>query len=155
MLGKKYLFTPDGLARVQAELDHLRIVRRQEVAERIQRAREMGGSADNAEFEDAKNELALVEGRILTLENMTKQAVVSAPDRDNPRIEFGDRVTVRNQDGEEEVFTIVGSAETNPSEGRISYESPVGQALLDKEVGDEVQITVPAGVRKLIIAKIG
>lgn len=155
MLQKRYLFTPEGLARLQAELDHLRTVRRQAAAERIQLARETGGHADNAQYEDAKNEQALLEGRIRTLESMINQAIVSTPDRDNPRIEFGDRVTVRNQDGTEEVFTIVGSAEANPSEGRISYESPVGQALLGKKVGDEVEITVPAGVLKLIITKMG
>jgi len=153
MLRKKYLLTPEGLSRLQSELDHLQTVRRQEVAKRIQFARETGGTADDAQYEDAKNEQALVEGHIRTLERMINRAVVSTPDRDNPRIEFGDRVTVRNQDGTEEVFTIVGSTEANPSEGRISNESPVGQALLGKKVGDEVEITVPAGVLKLIVAK--
>ncbi len=153
MLQKKYLLTPEGLSRLQAELSHLQTVRRQEVAQRIQFARDTGGTADNAEYEHAKHEQALIEGRIRTLENMINRAVVSTPDRNNPRIEFGDRVTVRNQDGIEEVFTIVGSTEANPSEGRISNESPVGQALLGKKVGEEVEITVPAGVLKLIITK--
>ena len=155
MLQKKYLFTSEGFARLHAELDHLRTVRRQEVAERIQRAKETGDTAHNAEYEDAKNERALVEGRILTLANIIKHGVVSTPDRHNPRIEFGDRVTVRNPDGKEEVFTIVGSTEANPSEGCISYESPVGQALLGKRVGDEVEVAVPAGVLKLTITKMG
>jgi len=155
MPDKKYLFTPDGLAKLQAELDYLRTVRRQKVAEAIQHAKETGGTANNAEYDDAKDEQARVEGRIRTLEIMMNRAVVSLPDRDNPRIEFGDRVTVRNQSDTEEVFTIVGSAEANPSEGRISNESPVGRALLDKKVGDEVQINVPAGVIKLVVTKIG
>ena len=155
MLGKKYLFTTEGLAKLQAELDHLRTVRRQEVAEGIQNAKETGGTGNNAQYDDAKNEQVLVEGRIRTLESIMNWAVVSTPDRDCPRIEFGDRVTVRNQNSTEEVFTIVGSAEANPSEGRISNESPVGKALLDKKVGDEVQITVPGGVLKFIITKMG
>ena len=152
---KEYFFTPEGLARLEAELEHLRNARRQEVAEKLQRAKEMGGTANNAEYEDAKNEQAFVEGRILTVENMVKHAVVSTPDRANPRVEFGDRVTLRNQDGKPEVYIIVGSAEANPNEGRISNQSPVGQALLGKRVGDEVEIAVPAGVLKLIITEIG
>lgn len=140
---------------MQAELDHLRTVRRQELAERIQHAMETGGTAENAEYDDARNEQAFVEGRIRTLEGIVKWAIVSTPDRDNPRIEFGDRITVCNQDNTEEVFTIVGSAEANPSEGRISDKSPVGRALLDKKVGDKVQITIPAGVIKLTVTKIG
>jgi len=151
---KEFVFTPEGLVKLEAELDHLRKAHRPEVAEKIQRAKEMGGTVNNAEYDDAKNEQAFVEGRILTLENMIKHAVVSTPDRDNPRIEFGDRVTLRNQDGKEEVYHIVGSAEANPNEGRISNESPVGQALLGKKVGDEVEINVPAGVLKLIITEI-
>ncbi|HEX78454.1 MAG TPA: transcription elongation factor GreA [Dehalococcoidia bacterium] len=152
---KEYIFTPQGLAKLEAELDHLRKVRRQEVAEKIQRAKEMGGTANNAEYEDAKNEQAFVEGRILTLENMIKHAVVIERDNASPqRVELGSRVTLRNQDGKPEVYFIVGSAEANPNEGRISNESPVGQALLGKKVGDEVEITVPAGVLKLIITEI-
>ena len=155
MSQKDNYITPEGLAKLEAELEHLHKVRRQEVAEKMQRAKEMGGIANNAESEDAQNERAFVEGRILTLENMIKHAVVIHRETNSPHIvELGDRVTLRNQHGKLEVYYIVGSAEANPNEGRISNESPVGRALLGKGVGDEVELQVPAGVLKLTITKI-
>ena len=155
MSQKKYMFTPKGLAKLKAELEHLRKVRRQEVAEKMQRTREAGPITDDAEYEEAKNEQAFIEGRILTLENMIDYAVISTPDRHNPLVEFGDRITVLNQEGKKEVFTIVGSAEANAKQGNISLESPVGQALLGKRVGNEVEVIVPGGVIKLTIINIG
>lgn len=155
MSQKKYMFTPKGLAKLKAELEHLRKVRRQEVAEKMQLTREAGPITDSAEYEEAKNEQAFIEGRILTLENMIEYAVISTPDRHNPLVEFGDRITVLNQEGKKEVFTIVGSAEANAKQGNISIESPVGQALLGKRVGNEVEVIVSGGVLKLTITNIG
>jgi len=152
---KEFLITPEGLAKLEAELEFLRTVRRREVAERIQRAKEMGGTENNAEYDNAKDEQAFVEGRILTLENMVKQATIIPPDhQSSDRVGLGCTVTVRNQDGQVEHYTIVGSAEANPNDGKISNESPVGRALLGQRVGDEVQVVVPAGTLRLRILEI-
>ncbi len=148
---KKILITQGGLAKLQSELDYLLSVRRQEVAGKIKRAREMGGTENNAEYEDAKNDQAFVEGRILMLENIVKNAAVIASPALPGVVEMGDKVLIQNQDGKIEQFTIVGSAEANPVEGKISNESPVGKALLDKKIGDEVEVSTPAGLLKLMI----
>jgi transcription elongation factor GreA len=153
---EKFYLTTEGLEKLKAELEHLYTVRRQEVAERIQRAKELTDTVDNAEYDDAKNEQAFVEGRILTLERMIKNAeIISAEVSPSERVKLGSWVTVKTQDGEEEHYIIVGSAEANPSEGRISNESPVGKALLGKGIGEEVEVEVPAGVLKLIVKAIG
>jgi transcription elongation factor GreA len=153
---EKVYLTTEGLEKLKEELNYLYTVRRQEVAQRIQRAKELADTVDNAEYEDAKNEQAFIEGRILTLERMIKNAtVISASDTPTGRVRLGCKVTVSNGDGEIEQYIIVGSAEANPNEGKISNKSPVGQALLDKQVGDEVNVQVPAGLRKLKILAIG
>jgi transcription elongation factor GreA len=148
---KKILITQEGLAKLQSELEYLLSVRRQDVASKIKRAREMGGTDNNAEYEDAKNDQAFVEGRILMLENIVKNATVIESPVTPGVVELGDKVLIQNQDGKIEQFTIVGSAEANPVEGKISNESPVGQALLGKKIGDEVEVLTPAGVLKLLI----
>jgi len=152
---KEYFLTPEGQAKLEAELEQLLTVKRPEVAHKIQTAKEIGGTANNAEYEDAKNEQAFVEGRILTLEEMLKNArVIEAESAPSQRVKLGSQVAVRHPDGKQENYTIVGSAEVDPVEGRISNESPVGQALMGKEVGDEVELEVPAGVLKLVIVEI-
>jgi transcription elongation factor GreA len=151
MSQKKILITKEGLAKLQSELEHLLSVRRQEVANKIKRAREMGGTENNAEYEDAKNEQAFVEGRILTLENIVKNATVIESPASPGVVEVGDKVLIQNQDDKIEQFTIVGSAEANPTEGKISNESPVGKALLGKKIGDEVEVATPAGKIRLLI----
>jgi len=151
MSQKKILITQEGLAKLQSELEYLLSVRRQEIAGKIKRAREMGGTDNNAEYEDAKNDQAFVEGRILMLENIVKNATVIESPALPGVVEMGDKVLIQNQDGKIEQFTIVGSAEANPVEGKISNESPVGTALLGKKIGDEVEVTTPAGLLKLLI----
>ncbi len=156
MAEKAVPMTRDGLQRLEKELEHLRTVRRQEVAERIHQSKELASAQNNAEYEEAKNEQAFVEGRILTLENILQNAVVideEAAHHAN-RVQIGSRVNVRNQDGGETLYTIVGVAEARPTEGLISNESPVGRALLGKRVGDEVQIQVPKGVLRLTVTQI-
>ena len=155
-MGQKEIFlTEEGLQKLMQELEHLRTVRRQEVADQIQRAREMGGAVNNAEYEDAKNEQAFVEGRILDVEKMIQNAVMihheSSP---SSLVELGSKVTVQNQNGQEDYFVIVGSVEVNPGERKISNESPVGQALIGKKMGDTVEVAVPAGVQKFTIKRI-
>lgn len=153
MAREKVYLTEEGLANLKSELDHLYTVRRQEVAERIQRAKELTDTVDNAEYEDAKNEQAFVEGRIRTLEKMIKNAVVISHE-DSAEVRLGSVVMVRDPDGREERYIIVGSAEANPSEGKISNESPVGQVLLGKRPGEEVEVRTPGGVFKLKILTI-
>ena len=155
MAQKEVFITSEGLEKLKAELEYLRIVRRQEVAEQIQRAKELGSTVNNAEYDDAKNQQAFVEGRILTLERIIKNAIIIPAEVSPPdQVKVGSKITVRNQDGEEEHYTIVGSAEANPSEGKISNESPIGQALLGKRVGECIEVRVPAGVMKLIVTEI-
>lgn len=151
---KKIVITQEGLGKLQSELEELLSARRREVAGKIKRAREMGGTENNAEYDDAKNEQAFVEGRILTLENIVKNAVVIESPALPGVVELGNKVLIQNQDGKIDQFTIVGSAEANPVEGKISNESPVGQALLDRKVGDEVEVPTPAGLLKLTIIEV-
>ena len=150
MSEREIFLTLEGLAKLEEELEYLRTVRRPQVAEKIQRAKELRSAVNSPEYEDAKNEQGFVEGRIAALEKIIKNAVIIHP-KAAGLVEVGSRVTVRLQDGSEENYTIVGSAEVNPDEGRISNVSPVGKALLGKRVGDEVQVKVPAGVLKMKI----
>jgi transcription elongation factor GreA len=133
MASKQVPLTKEGLSKIQQELEHLQTVRRAEVAQRIHDAKELVGAQNAPEYEDARSEQAFVEGRILTLENIIQNAVIIEATHDHH---------------------IVGSAEADPKEGRISNESPVGTALLGKRVGDEVQVKAPAGVLRWTIESI-
>jgi transcription elongation factor GreA len=156
MTEKPVPLTKEGMAKLQEELDFLVTVRRPQIAQRIQEAKELTSAQNNAEFDDAKNEQAFVEGRILTLERIIQNATLIDEEEahHSNRVRLGSTVTVANQDGHEEQYTIVGSAEANPAQGRISNESPVGRALLNKRVGDEVKATVPAGTFHFTITAI-
>jgi len=146
--------TPEGLKKTEDELEHLRTVKRNEVAKRLHEAMEDGELIENAEYEAAKNEQAFVEGRILELEHMLAVAKVIEPTRSTDVVRIGSTVVVRGEEGPSETFTIVGVAEANPKEGLISNESPMGQALLDHRVGDEVEVKAPAGVLRYKVTKI-
>ncbi|HEY4025576.1 MAG TPA: transcription elongation factor GreA, partial [Candidatus Dormibacteraeota bacterium] len=139
------LLTKEGLRQLEVELEQLVQVQRSEIAERIRQAREFGDIAENAEYTDAKNAQSLVEGRIMTLETMIRNAVVI---EDEPReagvAGVGARVTVSTEDGDE-TYAIVGAAEADPLHGRISNESPLGRALLGHRAGDEVEWNSPSG----------
>lgn len=155
MPNKEIFLTPEGLAKLEAELDYLMAVRRREVAERIQKAKELTDTVNNAEYDDAKNEQAFVEGRILTLEKLIKNATLIHAEATHPDVvKLGSRVTLLTPDGEQVEYVIVGSAEANPSQRRISNESPVGRALLGRRLRDEVSVNTPAGPRKLMVADI-
>jgi transcription elongation factor GreA len=155
MSNKEIFLTPEGLARLEEELEHLRTVRRQEVAEKIQQSKELRSSVISPEYEEAKNEQGFVEGRILEIERIIKNAkIIHHEDVNRDFIEVGNEVRVQLQDGSEEHYAIVGSAEAKPSEGRISNESPMGKALLGKRVGDEAEVEAPAGPLKLRILEI-
>ena len=154
MAQKEIRITKEGLANLGQELQHLLMVRRPEVAEKIKRAREMGGTENNAEYDDAKNDQAFVEGRILMLENIVRNAVAIESPVLPDVVELGNKVLIQNQDGKIEQYTIVGSTESNPVEGKISNESPVGRALLGKKIGDSIEVSTPAGVFTLKIIEI-
>ncbi len=148
---KKTLLTREGLKKLVEELDYLSNVRRKEVAERIKEAISYGDLSENSEYEDAKNEQAFAEGRILELEEMIKSVEIIDEKHDTPKIvQLGAIVVLKNLtfNGRKEEFTIVGSTETDPITGKISNESPVGSALLEKAVGDLVEVPCPAGIVK-------
>ena len=154
MTQQTYL-TPEGLAKLEAELKELRTVRRLDVAARIQRAKEIGGTVDNAEYDEAKNDQAFIEGRILTLEAMVKNVVIIEQHKTSSTVLVGSRVTVVDDKNNERDYTIVGSQETDPAQNRISNVSPIGKALLGKRVGQVAEVHVPAGRIRLKIKKIG
>ena len=154
MATKSVPLTKEGLERLQGELKDLQTVRRQEIAQRIHDAKELVGAQNAPEYEDARNEQAFVEGRIQTLENIITNAEIIEEAHDHLHVRLGSTVTVLNHEGNKEHYTIVGSAEADPREGRISNESPVGLALLDKSVGAEVQIKAPAGTRRWTIVSV-
>jgi transcription elongation factor GreA len=153
MTHKEIRLTKEGKAKLESELEHLTTIRRPEVAEKIKRAREMGGTENNAEYDEAKNEQAFVEGKILTLENVLWNATV-VDSSSSEVVDLGNKVLIQNQDGKIELYSIVGSAEANPVDGKISDESPVGQALIGKKPGDEIEVKTPAGILKLLILEI-
>ena len=132
----------EGLEKLKAELEHLRTVGRHGVAKRIQQSRERGGTVSNAEYEEAKNELAFTEGRILTLENMVNNAVIiDEVEGTRDTVEVGATVTVKNQNSQTTRYTITGSAEADPTLGKISNASPIGKSLLGKRVGEVTEAT--------------
>jgi len=141
---KPTYISKDGLERLRAELEQMITVRRPEIAQRIHDAKEHGDLTENAEYEDAKNEQAFVEGRIATLEAMIKSALLIDEHHSIDHVQIGSTVKVDGPDGAQS-FTIVGSAEARPTEGRISNESPVGRALLGRKKGESITVHVPAG----------
>lgn len=152
---EKFFLTREGYQKLQEELEYLRTVRRQQVAERLHQALMEGELIENAELEDARNEQSFVEGRILTLETMLSNAVIIEGKESPERVELGSWVTVREgDDGPEERYHIVGSAEADPATGSISNVSPLGRALLGRRVGEIAEVNAPAGVLRFKILKI-
>jgi len=147
-MDKPVLLTKEGLDKLQAELDELRTVRRPEIAERIKYAIDFGDISENAEYEDAKNEQGMLEGRILTLEMMVRNAVIIEQAELGGVVQVGSTVEVKDEYGTQ-AFTIVGPAEVDIPAGRISMESPVGKALLGRRIGDKVEVQSPGGTRQL------
>lgn len=147
---KPVYVSAEGLKKMEAELEELRTVKRAEVAERIHNAMEFGDFTENSELEQAKNDQAFLEGRVLSLEQMVKKAVVIDENGHHDHVEIGSRVVVES-DGERSEYVIVGSAEAAPADGKISNESPVGRALMGHRAGETVQLTVPAGTVQMTI----
>ncbi|TDA70741.1 MAG: transcription elongation factor GreA [Clostridia bacterium] len=150
MAEKEVLLTPDGLKRLEEELNYLKGVKRKEVADRIKQAIEFGDISENSEYDEAKNEQAFVEGRILVLEKHLRNVrVINTSEGGDGVVSLGSMVMVKDLDtGEEFEYEIVGSVEADPANHRISNESPVGKALLHQKLGAVVDITVPIGILK-------
>jgi transcription elongation factor GreA len=153
---KEIVLTRDGLKKLEDELDELKTVHRREVNERIRQAKEFGDISENAEYEDAKQEQAFVEGRVLKLEAMIRNArVIDASDYVADEVHLGATIKVKEAgSGVSREFTIVGSAEADPKNARLSNESPVGRALMGRKKGETVDVTTPRGPMKYKIESI-
>jgi len=155
MAQKQEYLTSKRFEELKKELHHLRTVRRHEVADRILQAKDFGGTEDNAEFDDAKNAQAFIEGRILTIDNLLHYAIVIPEDQPKSDVvAVGTKVTVEQDKGQPIEYWIVGIDEADPKAGRISNESPVGSALIGSKAGDSVEVNIPAGVLKLTIKSV-
>jgi transcription elongation factor GreA len=146
MSNQETFLTPEGYKRLEQELEYLTTVRRAEVAHAIHEAKMDGDVMENAAYEEAKRQQAFLEGRIMTVETMLKSAVLIASNGPSDTVILGSRVTVVEEGFEPETYTIVGSAEANPADGRISNESPVGKALMGHRAGDKVAFKAPGGL---------
>ena len=156
MADKKTILTYAGLKALEEELENLKVVKRKEVAAKIKEAREQGDLSENAEYDAAKDEQRDIEARIEEIEKILKNAEVVVEDEvDFDKINIGCSVLVYDKEFDEEIqFKIVGSTEANSLQGKISNESPVGQALLGKKVGGEIQVETQAGVMEYKVLKI-
>jgi transcription elongation factor GreA len=154
---KDVLLTPEGLDKLKAEIEYLSNEKRREVAERIKEAREFGDISENSEYDDAKNEQAMLEARIASLEDKLRSAtVINASELDSNVVRVGSLVSVKDEGtGKSLKYTIVGSTEADPTQNRLSNESPVGKALLGRKKNDSVKVQLPNGkARELKITKI-
>ncbi|MTD29727.1 transcription elongation factor GreA [Planomicrobium sp. YIM 101495] len=153
---KQFPMTAAGKQKLEEELDYLKTVKRKEVVERIKIARSFGDLSENSEYDSAKEDQAFVEGRISTLEGMIRNAVIiKEDDMGNGIVQLGNTVSfVEVPDGDEEEYTIVGSAEADPLEGRISNDSPIAKSMLGKTVGDKVKVLTPGGEMEIKIISI-
>lgn len=153
---KKNIMTYEGIKKLEEELEYLKTVRRKEITEKIKVALGYGDLSENSEYDEAKNDQAFNEGRIIQLENMLKNAVVvDESEIPTDKVSVGSIVKVMDYEFDEEVeYAIVGSAEADPMNFKISNESPVGSALIGKKVGDVVEVAVPSGVSKFEVLEI-
>jgi transcription elongation factor GreA len=154
---KDVILTPEGLEKLKQEIEYLSTTKRREVAERIKEAREFGDISENSEYDDAKNEQAMLEARIATLEDKLRSAsVIDAKELSADVVRVGSQVQVKDGgSGKSLTYIIVGSTEADPSANRLSNESPVGKALVGRKKGDEVKVTLPNGKqRELTVTKI-
>lgn len=153
---KEVILTPAGHTKLKDEIEHLSTVKRREVAERIKQAREFGDIAENSEYDDAKNEQAMLEHRIALLEERLKNArVIEKREITTDVVSVGTRVRLRDLDAKETIeYTIVGSAEADPAEYKLSNESPVGRAIIGHKKGETVEVTAPRGALKFKIMDI-
>lgn len=156
MKEKEVLLTVEGLKKLEEELERYKSVKRREVAERIKQAIAFGDISENSEYEDAKNEQAWIEGRILTLEKMLRNAkIIDDENISTEQVTLGSTVVLKDLEYDEQLeYTIVGSVEADPANSKISNESPVGKAIIGKPKGMVVEVNVPAGLLKYEIVDI-
>lgn len=156
MAEKEVLLTLAGLKKLEEELDYLKTVKRKEVADRIKQAIDFGDISENSEYDDAKNEQAFIEGRILTLEKQLRNArIIDDSELSTEFVSLGSTVVLKDMElGDTLEYEIVGSMEADPADKKISNESPVGKALLGKKIGDIVEVEVPAGILQYQILEI-
>ena len=154
MTNQETFLTPEGYKKLEEELDHLKNVRRPEVAAAIHEAKMDGDVSENAGYEEAKRQQGFLEGRIITIETMLKNAVLIETDGSSDTVILGSRVTVVEDGFDPETYTIVGSVEANPGDGRISNESPLGKALIGHKVGDLVSFEAPGGTVEMKLISI-
>jgi transcription elongation factor GreA len=155
MVDKPVFLTQDGLRKLEEELQYLETEKRTQVAARIQSAKEEGDISENAEYDDAKHEQAFVEGRIMTLRAMIRNAAIIENNGPSDEVRLGSRVAVMEEGlDESEIYHIVGSAEADPLDGRVSNVSPIGRALMGRRVGDSVSYHAPAGEIRFTILSI-
>ena len=153
--GKKIILTHEGLKNLEDELQDLKVVRRKDVAAKIKEARGQGALSENAEYDAAKEEQAEIEARIVTIENMLRNAEVIDSDTNTDSVSIGNKIKLFDNEFEEEVeYTLVGSAEADPFNGKISNESPIGSALLGHKVGDTIEAETPDGTISFKILEI-
>ena len=156
MADKRVMLTEEGLKKLEEKLENLKSVRRIEVAERIKQAIDFDDISENSEYEDAKNEQAFIEGEIMTLEKMLRNSdLIKDDDKSIDEVRLGNTVVIRDLEFDEDLeYTIVGSAEADPTDMKISNESPVGEAIMGQKVGSTVEVHVPAGVLRYEIIEI-
>lgn len=148
------ILTKEGKEELEKRLEYLKVQKREEITERIKTAREFGDLSENAEYDAAKTEQAMIEGEILEIEEKLLHAVIIKETDKKGKVNLGSTVDFVDQDGEEYTYTIVGTTEADADQGKISNESPIGGALLNKKEGDVVKVTVPAGVMEITVKKV-
>ncbi len=153
-MSEQEFLTRAGYEKLEQQLKHLRTVRRQEVAQRLHRALEEGDILENAELEDARNEQSFLEGRILTIENLLRNATIIEENGPRETVGIGSHVTIKENGEPPETYHIVGSAEADPTQGLISNESPLGRALMGLKVGETAKVNAPDGVLEFRIVGI-
>jgi transcription elongation factor GreA len=144
-MNKEVALTPEGQAKLEDELKHLETVRRREVGERIKEAKEFGDISENSEYDDAKNEQAWVESRIIEVTQILARATIIDAPKKSDKVTLGSKVKLKDASGSEHVYQVVGSAEADPADNKISNESPVGSAILGHKKGEVVGVTTPSG----------
>ncbi len=156
-MAKPILLTDEGLKKLENELEELKTIKRKEISEKIKVALSFGDLSENSEYDEAKNEQAIIESRIATIEAMLKNVkLLDEEEISTETVNVGSKVTVKDLEFNEDIlYTIVGSTEADPANGKISDESPIGKALLGHKAGDSVEVDAPAGLLKFEIISIG
>ena len=154
-MAEEVILTKEGKEELEKKLEYLKVVKRAEITERIKTAREFGDLSENAEYDAAKNEQAMIEGEILEIETKLKHAVIIKESEKKDSVSLGSKVDfIDDETGELNTYEIVGTTEADVEAGRISNESPIGNALLGRKAGDNVNVSVPAGVISITVKKV-